>query len=409
MSYNSPFTGQVIQPTDVSYRSITLSTNIALSWPINGNATDNYAARIMDVTAPSASRELAMPPANQTSVGNDALIRNVGAYPFEVTDFDGNTIVVIGPGLAQYIYIKTNPTTAGTWGVIAFGAGSSSADASSLAGLGLQAIGLTLNQSHPVNALIDGSTFSSSDLAQAKVWSGGAGTVYLPTSASLGANWFVLVKNDGTGTFTLTCSGSETLDGSVSKDFAPNESAFILSTGSSFVTVGYGVSNLFNFTSLVKPVTTGLYTLSATEASNTIQEFVGTLTGNVTITYPPVVNLYVVSNQTTAGGYSLTLTTGSGASAIVPAGNQATVICDGTNFYNANTVQAGASTTSLVDGTVGAPSLNFALETNTGLYRIGAGQMGVSILGTLLAAFSSSGITVYGTGKFTGGVSGGTF
>jgi hypothetical protein len=409
MSYNSPFTGQVIQPTDVSYRSITLSTNIALSWPINGNATDNYAARIMDVTAPSAARELAMPPANQTSVGNDALIRNVGAYPFEVTDFDGNTIVVIGPGLAQYIYIKTNPTTAGTWGVIAFGAGSSSADASSLAGLGLQAIGMTLNQSHPVNALIDGSTFSSSDLAQAKVWSGGAGTVYLPTSASLGANWFVLVKNDGTGTFTLTCSGSETLDGSVSKDFAPNESAFILSTGSSFVTVGYGVSNLFNFTSLVKPVTTGLYTLSATEASNTIQEFVGTLTGNVTIKYPPVVNLYVVSNQTTAGGYSLTLTTGSGASAIVPAGNQATVICDGTNFYNANTVQAGASTTSLVDGTVGAPSLNFALETNTGLYRIGAGQMGVSILGTLLAAFSSSGITVYGTGKFTGGVSGGTF
>lgn len=409
MSYNSPFTGQVIQPTDVSYRSITLSTNIALSWPINGNATDNYAARIMDVTAPSASRELAMPPANQTSVGNDALIRNVGAYPFEVTDFDGNTIVVIGPGLAQYIYIKTNPTTAGTWGVIAFGAGSSSADASSLAGLGLQAIGLTLNQSHPVNALIDGSTFSSSDLAQAKVWSGGAGTVYLPTSASLGANWFVLVKNDGTGTLTFTCSGSETLDGSVSKDFAPNESAFILSTGSSFVTVGYGVSNLFNFTSLVKPVTTGLYTLSATEASNTIQEFVGTLTGNVTITYPPVVNLYVVSNQTTAGGYSLTLTTGSGASAIVPAGNQATVICDGTNFYNANTVQAGASTTSLVDGTVGAPSLNFALETNTGLYRIGAGQMGVSILGALLAAFSSSGITVYGTGKFTGGVSGGTF
>jgi len=409
MSYNSPFTGQVIQPTDVSYRSITLSANIALSWPINGNATDNYAARIMDVTAPSAAKELAMPPANQTSVGADALIRNVGSYPFEVTDFDGNTIVVIGPGLAQYIYITANPTTAGTWGIIAFGAGTSSADASTLAGLGLQAIGSTLNQSHPVNALIDGSTFSSSDLAQAKVWSGGSGTVYLPTSASLGANWFVLVKNDGTGTLTFTCSGAETLDGSVTKDFAPNESAFILSTGSSFVTVGYGVSNLFNFTSLVKPVTTGLYTLSATEASNTIQEFVGTLTGDVTVVYPPVVNLYVVSNQTTAAGHSLTLTTGSGASATIPAGNQATVICDGTNFYNANTVQAGASTTSLIDGTVGAPSLNFALETNTGLYRIGAGQMGVAILGTLLSAFSASGVTVYGSGTFTGGVSGGTF
>lgn len=79
MSYNSPFTGNVIQPTDVSYRSVTLAANTQLNWPINGNATDDYAARIMDVTATSAGLSLWMPPANQTSVGNDALIRNVGA------------------------------------------------------------------------------------------------------------------------------------------------------------------------------------------------------------------------------------------------------------------------------------------------------------------------------------------
>jgi hypothetical protein len=50
MSYNSPFTGNVVQPTDVSYRSITLTANTQLEWPINGNATDDYAARIMQVT-----------------------------------------------------------------------------------------------------------------------------------------------------------------------------------------------------------------------------------------------------------------------------------------------------------------------------------------------------------------------
>ena len=45
MSYNSPFTGNVIQPTDVSYRDITISnTNLQLEWPINGNATDDFAA-----------------------------------------------------------------------------------------------------------------------------------------------------------------------------------------------------------------------------------------------------------------------------------------------------------------------------------------------------------------------------
>lgn len=409
MSYNSPFTGQVIQPTDVSYRSITLSADITLSWPINGNATDNYVARIMDVTATASNLKIAMPPANQASVGQDALIRNVGGIDFEVTDFDGNTIVVIAASKAEYIYITANPTTAGTWGIIDFGVGTSNANASALAGLGLQAIGSTLNQSHPVNALIDGSTYGSQDLAQAKVWAGGTGTVYLPTSATLGPNWFTLLKNSGTGTLTVTCSGVETLDGTNTKAFAPNESAFILSTGSGYVTVGYGVSNQFNFTALVKPIVSGSYILTASEASNTIQEFVGNLTGDVTIIYPPVVNLYVASNQTTPNGHSLTLTTGLGAAATVPAGNQATVICDGTNFYNANTVQAGASTISLINGTVGAPSLNFALETNTGLYRIGAGQMGVAVLGVLLAAYSSSGITVYGTGTFTGGISGGTF
>lgn len=409
MSYNSPFTGQVIQPTDVSFRAITLSANTTLSWPINGNATDNYAARIMDVTATAGSLELAMPPANQASVGQDALIRNVGATTFLVTDYDGNSIVSVEAGKAQYIYITDNSDTAGTWGIIAFGAGTSSADASALAGLGLQAIGGTLNQSHPSVALIDGSTFGASDLAQSKIWAGGAGTVYLPTSSSLGANWFTLLKNDGSGTLSVTCSGVETLDGSATKNFAPNESAFILSTGSGFVTVGYGVSNLFNFTALVKPITTGAYTLTASEASNTIQEYVGTLTGDVTVTYPPVVNLYVISNQTTDNGHSLTITTGSGASVVVPVNNQVTVICDGTNFYNANTVQAGASTISLVNGSVGAPSLNFALETNTGMYRPGPGQIGFAILGALLLNMSASGISVNGTGNFTGGISGGTF
>jgi hypothetical protein len=408
-SYNSPFDGQVIQPTDVSYRAITLSANTTLSWPINGNATDNYAARIMDVTATAGSLELAMPPANQTSVGTDALIRNVGATSFEVTDFDGNSIAVIAAGKAEYIYITDNPDTAGTWGIIAFGTGSSSADAVSLAGFGLLASSGKLNQSHPISGLSDGITFSTVDLAQGKVWNGGAGEVFLPPATSLGTSWFTLLKNNGTGTLTVTCNGIETLDGSVSKNFAPNESAFILCTGSSYITVGYGVSNLFNFTALVKPISSGTYNLTANEISNTIQEFVGTLTGNVTVVYPPVVNLYVVSNQTIASGYSLTLTTGSGAVAVVPSGNQATVFCDGTNFYNANTVQAGASSLSLVDGTVSTPPLNFALETNTGIYRIGAGQMGITVLGNQIVAFTANGINVTGTGNFSNGVPGGSF
>ena len=171
MSYNSPFTGNVIQPTDVSYRSVTLAANTQLQWPINGNATDDYAARIMDVTASSAGLSLFMPPANQTSVGNDALIRNVGANSFTVKDFAGtNTIITIAAGEAKYAYIKTNATEQGTWGNIAFGTGTSAADAASLAGAGLVASGSTLNQSHPSSSLVAAYTFLTTDRSRTLVW-----------------------------------------------------------------------------------------------------------------------------------------------------------------------------------------------------------------------------------------------
>jgi len=412
MSYNSPFTGNVIQPTDVSFRAVTLSANTQLQWPINGNATDDVAARIMNVTATTSGLALWMPPANQTSVGNDALIRNVGANSFTVRTFGGvNTIITIAAGETKYIYVTSNATEAGTWGNIAFGTGTSAADAASLAGFGLLANGSTLNQSHPAVSLIAAYTFATSDRAQTYIWTGGATTATLPVASTLGNNWFLLFKNNGSGTVTIGTTSSELFDGNTTKSFAPGESAFIVCTGTAFVTVGYGQSSDFQFNVLTKPVTGGPYTLSANEASNTIQFYTGTLVSNVTVTYPPVANLYVISNQTVAGGFTLTVTTGilGSASAVIPAGGQATVVCDGTNFYNANTTQAGATAISLSNGTAGAPSLNFASETNTGVYRPGAGRFGISVLGSLVLDTTASGVSVTGTGTFSGGISGGAF
>jgi hypothetical protein len=277
-----------------------------------------------------------------------------------------------------------------------------------LAGYGLVASGATLNQSHPAQALVDGGTFATTDRAQALIWSGGAGTYTLPSTSVLGNNWFTLFKNNGTGSMVI--SATDNIDGASTKTFAPSESAFIVCTGTTYITVGYGVSSQFFYTSLVKAVTTGTYTLSASEASNTIQTFTGTLTGNVTVVYPPVVNLYVIKNSVTAGGYTLTVGTGSGTSVTIPSGQQVTLACDGTNFFNANTSQAGSiATVSLNDGTVGAPSLSFASETNTGLYRAGAGQFNTAILGVLRSTLSATGLEIVGTGNFTGGVAGGSF
>jgi len=410
MSYVSPFTGDVIQPTDVSFRAVTLSANTQLNWPSNSTTSTDYASRIMQVTATAGSLSLYMPPANQTSVGNDALIRNIGANTFTVKDYAGtNTIVSVAAGESKYIYITTNATAQGTWGVIAFGTGTSSADAATLAGYGLVASGATLNQSHPSAAITSGTTFAATDRAQTRVWSSGSGTATLPAAATLGNNWFTLFKNNGTGSFTISCTGAELIDGNSSKTFNPTESAFIVCTGTAYVTVGYGVSSQFTFTALTKSVTGGSVLLTNNEAANNIQEYVGNLTSNVAVTFPPVVNLYVISNQVTDNGFTFTVTTGLGFTATIPPGQQATLICDGTNFLNANTTQAGATTVSLVDGTVGTPALNFSAETSTGLYRPAAGELGISVLGTKRVGVTATGVSVTGSGTFTTGIAGGTF
>lgn len=414
MSFVSPFSGSVIQPTDVSYRSITLSVNTQLEWPINGNATEDFSARIMQVTATSAGLQLQMPPANQTSVGNDALIRNVGANSFTVTDYEGaNTLITIAAGQAKYIYIIENPDEEGTWGNIAFGVGSSSADSASLAGLGLLAVSTTLNQAHPITIFSTNTTATAAFRAQANVWTGGSGTLTLTSAATLGDNWFLLLRNAGTGNLTISPTGGNLINGSATLDLAPSDSCFVCCSGTTFFTVGLGKSTQFNFTQLTKPVVSGSVTLTASEASNVIQKYTGTLSGNVTVTLPQVVQVYYITNQTdgTGAGFDISFTTGvsGAANAIVPAGQQVILLCDSASIFNASTVAAGASTLALLNGSAAVPSLSFASEGNTGVFRPSSGEFGISILGTQRLNVTATGISVTGTGVFSLGVSGGTF
>ena len=408
-SFNSPFTGNVIQPTDVSYRDISIAnTNLQLEWPINGTTTDDAAARIMEVTTTGVS-ELWMPPANQASVGQDALIRNIGGEDFTVMDYAGiNTIVTVLVGEAQYIYITDNSTEEGVWGIIAFGIGSSGQDAATLAGYGLLAIGQTLNQSQPVTTFSSNYTALTTDRSSTYVWTGGAGTLTLSLASTLGDNWFMFLRNSGTGALTVTGTSGNLVNGSASIALQPTDSCIIVCSGSQFYTVGLGRNTQFAFTQLSKAVTTGSYTLTASEASNVIQKYTGTLTGNVTIVVPSTVQVYYIVNET-SGAYTVTITTGSGGTAILTAGSQATLVCDSVNLYNANTVLAGASVVSLNNGSVGAPSLNFASETTTGVYRAASGEFNIAILGVLRSTVSASGLAIVGTGNFTGGVAGGTY
>lgn len=397
MSYNSPFTGDVIQPTDVSYRAITLSTNTQLEWPINGNATDDYAARIMQVTASSASLSLYMPPANQASVGQDALIRNVGGTTFSVTDYDGaNVICTVAAGEAKYIYITANPTTTGTWGTIAFGAGSSTVDAAALAGYGLKAITTTLNQSHPVATVTSTFTANATYRAKAIVWTGGVGTLNLTAAATLGDDWFMMIRNGGTGLLTIDPNSSELINGSASLALQIGDSAFICCSGTAFYTVGLGQETTFAYSQLTLPVTSGsTYTLTPAQAQNTIIKVTGTsINSNVTVVLPAAVQVYFALNQT-SGTANVVFTTnvGGGTNSALAASQQATLVCDSVNVLNATTVITGGSAISIIDGSAASPALNFISETNTGMYRPSGGSaIGWSIGGTAKMLLTTDGL-----------------
>ena len=95
--------------------------------------------------------------------------------------------------------------------------------------------------------------------------------------------------------------------------------------------------------------------------------------------------------------------------AVVPASQQVILLCDSINLLNASTIAVGAVNTSLVDGSAGAPALNFATETSTGVYRPGSGEFGIAILGVKMFGLTATGLNIPGTGNFTGGVQGGLF
>jgi len=407
-SYFNPFTGQTVSPSSVSYESLSLTANLELQWPINGN--DNTpASSIIDVTATSSGTGtgwlLQLPPATQVSTGQSLIVRNVGANTFTVTDNSGNTIISIASGIADFIFLTDNTTVNGIWASVVFGAGTSSANAGALAGFGLTPIGLTLNQAYNITNYYSDSALGAANRAQFNVWSSGVGTFTLPSAVGVGNNWFTIIRNNGTGVLTLTPVGTDTIDGNANMQLQLTESVVIVSDGASgFNTYAYGRSNSFAFTQLAQVVTGGTLTLSAAQGANIIQEYSGNLTSNQTVVLPSTVQLYSLQNSTT-GAFTLTFrTAGIGSTVTVGQGQTALVVSDGTNVYSTTTNTTSSFTSAtLAPGSVSAPSLNFLGNTTTGLYLPASNQIGFAVNGVNGMTLSSTGLVV------TNGISGGTF
>ena len=236
-SYNSVFGDFPIVPANSSLLALTISQNTVLSWPNEVAASAIYFASIIDLAATVGSLTLTMPDATLASAGMATLINNIGSNSVAILSNTGTPIVTIAASQEWVVYNTTNATQDGAWRAIQTGATTSNAQASTLAGAGLQAVSTTLNVAFSTITASTNTTLLLANQAELLVWTGGAGTVGLDTLANLGNRWWAIVTNQGTGALIIQ-PNSTTIDGLSSLTLQPGNSAMIVASAAGFNTFG---------------------------------------------------------------------------------------------------------------------------------------------------------------------------
>lgn len=368
-TYTDVFTGSTIYPSEISYSAIALVADVTLDWPEETSSYTHLATRIIDVAAIVAGFSIILPNASKAGTGQTILFNNLGAAAFLVKDAAGTQILSVAPGTVWQIYLASNATAAGAWQTLQFGSTVSQADAAALAGTGIVAVGSQLSQSVPITSFNSNYAPGISDRAKMFVWTGAGGTLTLPSAPTAGNNWFIWLRNSGTGALLVDPSGAELIDGLATLSFQPGESAIISTNGTAFYTIGFGQSATFAFdyTSL-SVAGAGTYTLSGSELNRIAYNFTGVLTGDTTVIVPATVQQYWVSNATT-GAYTLTIKTLAGTGLNIDQGQRAIFYCDGVNVVDADTSTA-AYPISVVQGGTGATTAGGA-RINLGATSVG--------------------------------------
>ena len=369
--FTDVFGGANIYPSEISYSAIALSADVVLSWPEETSTNDNLATRIIDVTASAAGFNIFLPDAAKSGTGNTILFNNLGAYTFTVKDADGVQVGTIAAGALWQIYLTDNTTAAGVWQLLQYGATASVANASALAGTGIVAVGTLLSQSVPITSFNSDYSAGVSDRAKMYNWTGAGGTLTLPDPVTTGTNWFMYLRNSGTGAIVADAPGTTTINDTSFLSFQPGESAIIATDGANFFTIGFGQSATFAFDYTVIAVGgTGNYTLSGSELNRVSYRFTGIKTGNRAIIVPATVQQYWVDNETT-GSYTFTVKTAAGTGVVIADGERAILYSDGTNVLRADT--AGVSyPIAVAQGGTGATTAGAALI-NLGGTAVGTG------------------------------------
>ena len=395
-TYTNVFGGSTIKSADVSFASLSISADTALSWPSDMQSPSTSA--IMEISATTGGLAVALPSALLVGEGESITIKNTGANTFSVEDSTGGSIVSIASGNVYTIYLRSNTTAAGAWSYWQAGAGSSTVDAGVLDGSGLEASSGLLRVRMGVSSFTSSQAFTDDNRGELAVWTGGSGTFTMPTASSVGNGWFMTFKNDGTGTLQIASSSGETFDGDTDIILAAGEGCVIASNGVNFSYVASTSSSSsgdFSYTSL-SIAGTGDYTLSAAEYAKVAIKLTGTLTGNRNVIVPAAIRDYWINNAT-SGSYTVTIKTASGSGVAITQGKKATGYCDGTDVIAADTdYPSGVATpVAVADGGTGATTADTALT------NLGGTTTGKSIFTAASAAAARSAASAAASGANT--------
>jgi hypothetical protein len=359
-TFTNIFGGSNISPSEISYAAVSLTANTTYDWALETAPSSNLIAGIMDVTATAGPWSLTLPSALEASTGQSILFNNVGSETFIIRNNAGVQVAAPVSGSVWQLYLTDNTTAGGTWEAFLYGAQVSAANAASLAGTGLIAIGSLLSLAMPVTFFGTNFTADTDSRARTYIWNGGAGTLTMSTAGTLGNNWFFQLRNEGTGALVIDPPGSQTINGSSTLTFQPGDSAIIFTDGNNFYTLGYGQSPVFAFDyTSINVAGSGNYVLSGSELNRIAYNFTGVLTGNRTIIVPQTVQQYWVANNTT-GPYTLTVKTSIATGYTVNQGSRAILYSDGTNVVAADTGGV-AVPIAVSDGGTGATTAGNAL------------------------------------------------
>lgn len=386
-TFTSPFTGTVVQPTDVSYYALSFSTDAVLVWPAVVNGEQIPAARIMDCVATNGNLTISLPDASQGAVGTDILIRNLGLNSFVVEDAAGGQSVTVAVGKSRYFYLTDNSSLGGTWANLEFGAGTSFADAASLQGAGLTTISGRLATTQNIVNVTTSPTINDASRASTFAWNGGAGTFTLPIISDISTGWYIGFRNSGTGTLTIQTQSTTLINGFSSIVTNPNDSGYIVydvNTGN-YITIGWTSQANVTFTSATYDVDSiPGSTFSLVTYAPIIQNYIaqtGDRSTTLTVTLPATTQLYILLNSTGHSDYDIEfqIEGSSQPPLVVSTGNVATVLADGQNLFLLTT--SSSNIFYAVNGSAGAPAYSFLTDSTSGMYLEGINILGLSANG----------------------------